>query len=290
MDHTWSENTVKAYKSRWNRYNDFCDEFGLLALPASVETICLYLTQLMKKLCYITIVNYLSSVWVLHDYMGFKHVDPSTFLIQATLKGIKRLIGNEARQVDPLSPQDLHKIYDTLDMSDWSDFQFWVAVVLSYRCLLRVGHVTLSPHSLRVRDISFWKGGMDVSLHSSKTIQCKERVNRIPVVEAVNSVLCPVAALRIYLGRSGRGPDCHLFTYTYRTYSARLKKACAQAGLVGDFGSHSLRRGSATFLATFLPLHQVKAYGDWRSWSVLLYLADDYKSRKNKDWLVADML
>ena len=155
---------------------------------------------------------------------------------------------------------------------------------------MRVGHIVRSPHQLMVRDIEFNDSGMDVIMNSSKTIQYRERVNRIPVVRAAGSALCPVNVLKKYLSHSKLSSSGPLFGYTYNAYNARLKVACEAIGLIGHYSTHSVRRGAASYLATFLPLHDVKSYGDWRSWSVLLYLSDTYSSRKSKDSLVADQL
>ena len=266
---------------------EFCELYRLTPLPATVTTMCLYVTYLMRTVCYVTITNYVSSVWVLHDYHGVPHIDPETFMFKSTMKGVKRILGNATRQVDPLMPWDMTRIYRTLDMSSWMDFQFWCAVCVCYRCLLRVSHVSASPHTLRVKDIVFWCGGMDVMVHSSKTIQFKERVQCIPVLGATGSLLCPVVFLRTYISQAGLTPMDYLFPYTYKAFSTRLHIACAKAALVGDFATHSLRRGSATFLASFLPLHEVKQYGDWKSWAVLLYISDNYQSRLRKDVEVA---
>ena len=103
-------------------------------------------------------------------------------------------------------------------------------------------------------------------------------------------MLCPCEFLRYDVSRSTRHQEDPLFSFSYNGFSSKLKKTCQLAGLVGNFSSHSLRRGSATFLSDFLPLHTVKAYGDWKSWSVLLYVADSYSARKVKDRLVADRL
>lgn len=289
-DKCWSENTHKARASQWRRYFSFCDEFNLVALPADVETVGLYITFLARKVCYVTIINYISGLWALHDYWGIPHVDPQIFLIRATLKGAKRLLGCESVQVDPLSPSELKLIFNHLNLDVWRDLQFWCAVCLMYRCLLRVGHIVASPHTMLVRDIKWTQGGMDVIIRSSKTIQFRQRTVTVPVWAAGGSVLCPCGYLRKYLARPGLHVDSPLFPYTYQEFSARLKKLCVQAGLPGRYGTHSLRRGSATFLSSFLPLHDVKTYGDWRSWAVLLYISDNYSTRKMKDTMVAEKL
>ena len=128
---------------------------------------------------------------------------------------------------------------------------------------------------------------MDVVVKSSKTIQYRERVQRVPVLESPGSMLCPVLRLRQYISNSGLSKESYLFPYTYNLFSTKLHKACTKAGLKGDYATHSLRRGSATFLASFLPLHEVRQYGDWKSWAVLLYISDNYVSRMSKDVEVA---
>ena len=127
-------------------------------------------------------------------------------------------------------------------------------------------------------------------MNSSKTIQFKKRVNRIQVLESPGSILCPVGYLKTYLKAASRSPSQSLFTYSYGAYNNKLKLACKDIGLKGQYSTHSVRRGSASYLSTFLPLHDVKSYGDWKSWAVLLYLADTYASRKSKDQLVSEKL
>ena len=102
--------------------------------------------------------------------------------------------------------------------------------------------------------------------------------------------MCPVNVLREYVTKSNRKNNSTLFSFSYNAYNAKLKSLCNLIGLEGHYSTHSVRRGSASYLATFLPLHDVKAYGDWRSWAVLLYLSDTYESRKAKDSEVARQL
>ena len=289
-DQCWADNTKKAYASRWNKYYAFCSEYKFQPLPATVTMVCLYVTHLMKTLCFVSIKNYISSLWVLHDFMGLDHVDTDNYLIKCTINGAKRILGSATRQVDPLTPRDMIKIFRTLEKKSWADFTFWCACIVCYRCLLRVSHISMSPHTLRVRDITFWEGGMDFIIRSSKTIQYQERTQKVPVVESPGSQLCPVVPLQIYLDRANLKPNDSLFNFTYKSFSARLKLACEKANLVGDYNTHSLRRGSATYLASFLPLHEVKKYGDWKSLAVLLYISDTYKMRCNKDKVVAKNL
>ena len=88
-DQCWADNSKKAYKSRWKKYYDFCSEYSFTPIPADVTVVCLYITHLMDTLSFVSIKNYISSLWVLHDYMGVDHVQPDSFLVKATLNGAK---------------------------------------------------------------------------------------------------------------------------------------------------------------------------------------------------------
>ena len=259
-------------------------------LPASRETFCLYITYLSRSCKYSTISCYVSTVHVMHDYFGAEHPSPSDFVLRSTLRGARRLVGDQTRQVDPLGPGELMKILSILDLRKFEDLRFWCALLLSFRCVLRAGHVSFSPHALRVKHVAFKSISMDVCVISSKTVQFRERVHVVPVIESPISALCPVRYLKRYISWSGLGPDDYLFPVSYWSYLAQIKASAQRAGLSGEFGTHSLRRGAASFLARFLPLHDVKAYGDWRSLSVLLYLSDSYSARCSKDFEVSRRL
>lgn len=286
----WSDNTIKAKKTQWKRYFGFCSSYDIFPLPVDIEGVCLYIVHLTSTVCYLTITQYVSGLWSLHKYLGYPYPDPNSFLIISTLRGAKRLLGASTNPALPLTPQNLLSIRGTLDLTSSVDFKFWCALLLSFRCLLRVSHITKTPHQLLARDIHFNALGMDIIIRSSKTVQFRERINRIPVVESVSSALCPVGVLRQYMSRFNKKGGDPLFSFNYNNYNSKLKQACKDIGLEGHYSTHSVRRGSASYLATFLPLHDVKAYGDWRSWAVLLYLSDSYESRKSKDLQVADRL
>lgn len=291
----WADTTWRSKKSQWDRYMRFCDQYNQHPIPGSIDTICLYIAYLSSQVAYSTICNYISGVWSLHSYLGYPAQAKGTFLVTCALRGARRLLGDSVFASEPLSPEQLLRIYHTLDHSNNEDLLFWSATVLAYRCLLRKSHYTNSNHMLQFDDVEFTTYGVCISMRSSKTIQYRERVNIIPVVASPNSLLCPVRWLKIYLRRFGihSGP---LFVnsyksakpYTYRLYSKRLKQGLKDAGIEGKFTCHSLRRGCASYLSRLgLPLHDIKNYGDWKSLSVLFYLSGDFSTRLHKDKMVA---
>lgn len=267
-------------------------------MPATVDLICIYITYLTDQVKYSTICNYLSAVWSLHEHLGFTPVAKNAFLVRCTLRGARRLLGDQVLTADPLLPEHLIRIFKCLNQMDLFDLMFWCSICLGYRCLLRKSHFTQSPHTMLRSDITFTDYGMVVKLRSSKTIQFTERVVEIPVIKSVGSLLCPVHWLLKYLRYVKVKENGPLFvvpstgeTLTYRMFSNKLKESVSSAGLVGNFTSHSLRRGCATYLSRLgLPLHDIKVYGDWRSLSVLLYLSGDLNTRLIKDKVVSKSL
>lgn len=291
----WAPSTWSTRNSQWRRYMSFCDIYDLQPLQATIETVCLYVTYLCDSLAYSSICNYLSAVWSLHEFMGQTPVAKGAFLLACTLKGAKRLLGDTTLSADPLLPEHLKLIFSQLRVNKLEDLVFWCALCLSFRCLLRKCHFTSSPHMLMRSQVEFTEYGIMVNIISSKTIQFKERILRIPVVASPGSILCPVRWLKVYLSLCNVPKNGPLFLnlksgkpLSYDRFSYRLKTLVKKVGIQGRITCHSLRRGSATFLSRLgLPLQDVKMYGDWKSLSVLLYLADDPVTRLQKDIPVA---
>lgn len=294
----WAENTWKTKNSQWKRFWNFCNLYGLTPIPASVDCVCLFITYLCDSLKYSTICNYVSSIWSLHNYLGVQTIAKDCFLVKCTLRGARRLLGDAVLTADPLLPRDLLLLYQFLNHSNLFDLVFWSALCLAYRCLLRKSHYTQSIHNIVRSDLVFTEYGLCLTIRSSKTIQYSERNVVVPVIASPGSTLCPVRWLKKYLKLVHVNPSSPLFVrpgtqspLTYKVFSDRLKALISAANLKGNYTSHSLRRGCATFLSRLgLPLHDIKTYGDWRSLSVLLYLAGDVHTRLLKDRSVAKCL
>lgn len=230
--------------------------------------------------------------------MGSHSPAKDSFLVKCTLMGAKRLLGDKVLSADPLLPSDLMLLYGHLDFKSFHDLMFWAAVCLAFRCLLRSCHYTGSIHHIKRNDVVFTSYGLCLTIRSSKTIQFRERELVVPVIASPGSALCPVRWLKKYLKVSKVKSSGPLFVVpgskspmSYKFFSKRLSTLLAATNLKGNFSSHSLRRGSATFLSRIgLPLHDIKTYGDWRSLSVLLYLSGDIETRLLKDGTVANCL
>ena len=91
-------------------------------------------------------------------------------------------------------------------------------------------------------------------------------------------------------GIGGIGGGIQYRHYTYALYSRRLTAIVKTLGLP-PYTSHSLRRGGASALMEAgFPVHDIRIWGDWRSLTVLLYMAKTEEARVNMDRKAVNLL
>lgn len=187
----------------------------------------------------------------------------------------------------------------TLDLQSTNDFVFWCAVVLAFRGLLRKSSVCKGENNLLRSDVQFFSWGLLISIRKSKTIQFGEKVHQIPIAR-VGGPLCAVSLLHQMYKTVPASHDQPMFglvksnvyrPITYQWFAKKLSACVKNSGLTGKFTSHSLRRGGATALAMVgVPLHQIQKTGDWKSMSVLIYLASPLDYRISHEISISQMV
>ena len=246
--------TLKAYRNDWRDFESWCRAEGLKALPASPETVALYITDRASSLAVSTITRRLTSISKAHQAAGFKDSPASChyFVVSETLKGIRRVLGTAQVGKAPLLSDDIRKIMDktTSDLRGLRD-----------RALILVGFAGAFRRSelvrIQVSDLSFNKEGVVIDIRVSKTDQ--EGAGRkvgIPFGEFRET--CPVRALKAWLAEAkiSQGP---IFRRISRygfvgghglcadSVGKLVKQAAARAGIASDpLGAHSLRVGCVT--------------------------------------------
>ena len=248
-----------------------------MPLSAILETILLHLVYMAETFKYVTIINYLPAVWLLHKLAGVDHMDPKPFEIHITLRGIRRYLGDVQKQARPVSLLELLSIYSCLDFSKSEDLAFWCAIVLCFRGLLRKSNVVEEGLAILVGDVIFFEWGALVSVGRTKTICFKERVLEIPFSYIYQSPFYIASHLKLLSLRIAPAPDHQLISYltggkitrgTYVWFSARLKKVSTCLRLE-SITSHSLHRGGTSAMADAgFSLLDIKNLGDWSSLSL----------------------
>ena len=74
-------------------------------------------------------------------------------------------------------------------------------------------------------------------------------------------------------------------------FAKRFKEIVVRAGVVGDFASHSLRKGGATFMSmSGCSVPEIRARGGWKSDCVDRYIKHPLSHKFEVDKLVANKL
>lgn len=286
--------TRRARKQQWRCYQRFCSQFKLKPIPCSDEQLSWYVTHLMKFMTHGSIVNYIQAVVLAHKLRGLLPPSVSSFTLKLTLDGVKRVGKKSLRSRDPVTISILLSMYNSLDLKQMCNLLFWACCLLLFRSLLRVSHVVLSPHTLRVADVTWVKEGILLTVRTSKTSSSSRYV---PISRSKDSRLCPVFWLARWLNLSRLAATDYLFavkpnvSLSYNMFSTSLARVVSEAGIKENITSHSFRHGGASFLSELgLPLSKIKERGGWKSNAVYCYLSDSLESKWWLDRKVASVI
>lgn len=248
-----SESTRLAYSSDWATFATWCADHGLQALPASSETVALYLaarSEAGRKVS--TLERALSSIAEAHRAAG--HESPrSTAPVQAVLKGIRRTKGVAKVRKAPVLVDDLKRMAATFPTTIKGKRD---------RALLLLGFAGGFRRSelvaLDVEDLEPTTDGLTITIRRSKTDQEAEG-RRVGIPYGATDI-CPVHALCDWLEAAGifQGPVFRSLNQkgrlggrlASRGVAHAVKMAAAAAGLDPTrYSGHSLRAGLATSAA-----------------------------------------
>lgn len=245
-------NTRKAYASDWRDFTRWCTDAGRDRLPASADTLKLYLVDQLNRHTVATVQRRIAAIVAMHR--EHKLEPPYSYALREMMRGARRAKGCAPKQKAALSPEDLRTICVELRRRK-------TKIAVRDRALLTLGFAAAMRRSeitaLNVDDIRFAPKGIAVRLNRSKTDQ-EANGREVGVFYGKRASTCPVKALRSWLYLRGReaGP---LFPGGYTSTTGRLsgrsigiavKRAVAMAGLdPAIYGAHSLRAGCITAAA-----------------------------------------
>lgn len=198
----------------------------------------------------------------------------------------------ESRQKDPILPQHLRLMSPHVNVKDQSILLTWIACLLMFRCLLRVGQVVLSPHTLTKNSVVFTDYGFKLYVLSLKTSSRNDPPAIIPVTVTPNKRICVVYCLKKFLTKFPGSTSDPLFStpscLSYSEFSVNFRQLLHVSNIRGNFPFHSLCRGGATCMSqSGLSVADVKARGRWRSSCVYKYIkiSEDHQVKKDIMWV-----
>jgi site-specific recombinase XerD len=248
-----ASNTLRAYQSDWRDFRQWCETHQLAFLPASPQTVALYLTDRAATLKTSSLARRLTTINRAHQAAG--QPSPATMqnaVVSEVWKGIKRTKGIAQHGKKPLLTPDLRRMIAELpqDLRGLRD-----------RAMLLAGFAGGFRRSelaaLRVENVETTPDGLIIRLGRSKTDQ-EGQGRAVALPYGSDPRTCPVRALRAWLDQAGiaSGPvfravdRCGLASdqaLHADSVAFLVKRAAGRAGLeTAAYAGHSLRAGLAT--------------------------------------------
>jgi site-specific recombinase XerD len=247
-------NTRRAYRADWRDFSAWCARHGLSPLPASAETVSVYLADLAGFRKTSTIGRRLSAIAQAHRTAGYPS-PTAEVAVRQVMSGIRRRHGTRQQGKEAALTVDVRAMVGTLDGSVRG---------LRDRSLLLLGFAGAFRRSelvaLDVADATRSRDGLVVTVRRSKTDQ--EGAGReVGIPFGSTPATCPVRALEDWLAAAAitSGPLFHPIDrhgnvrptrLTDQSVALVVKRAALAAGLdAALYAGHSLRSGLATAAA-----------------------------------------
>ena len=233
-------------------------------LPASEETLMLFITYLSYTLKPQSIKVYLSAIC--REY-GLPNPLAETTQLRRLLRGIKRIHGCSTDSRLPITPNLLRSFLHFLDFRYPDHITLWAAMLVAFFGFLRSNELLALQHN----DLQRTPEGYLLRIRSSKTDPFRSGAT-VSFTPSGNDGLCAVTALHLLRAKTSfdAGP---LFRFlsgaalTHHKLNHLIQELAARSGVSpGRYSSHSFRIGAAsTAAAAGIPDWKIQALGRWSS-------------------------
>jgi integrase len=247
-------NTLRAYRADWRNFAEWCVAHQRPSLPASPESLALYLTALVRTHRVSTLTRRLAAISEAHQLAACDSPTASP-AVRLLMAGIRRAKGVAAAQKKPLLTADLERMIASLPPTLMGRRDA-ALLLIGFAGALRRSELV----ALNWEDVEFAKEGLIVQVRRSKT-DPEGQGRKIAIPFGCRPSLCPVRALESWRDQAGgdAGPvflpiDRHgnvsRTRLSDRAVARAVKRIGEACGLApDDYAGHSLRAGFATAAA-----------------------------------------
>src|SRR5665213_3502264 len=246
-----AHSTMRAYTSDWLHFENWCQLHQLQSLPASPDTVALYVADIASNHAVATITRRLCSITAKHRASGFANSPAKAhhLVVSETMKGIRRVFGTVQKGKNPLLTADIRRIVAKCPKGTRGD-RDKLLILIGFAGAFRRSELA----HMRVQDLTIYKDGLVIDLPRSKTDQEGEG-RKVGIPRGSKRATCPVRALEHWLATTkiSIGALLRPVSKNGRVLARRLhpdsigliiKRAAARAGMdVRSIAGHSLRQG-----------------------------------------------
>ncbi len=242
-----SLNTIRAYKSDFKDFSNFCKKNNFKSLPADPKIVSFYITHLSSISKVSTLKRRLASISVVHKIKGF-YIDIKHPLIIENFMGIQRKLGVFQKSKKPILINELKEIIKTIESTEKNEIK-----KIRNKALILVGFAGGFRRSelvnIKLDDLEFTKEGLKIFIQRSKTDQSGEGMTKaIPYFKDKN--FCPVVSIKNWIEIIKNKTNSLIFDISDKMVAVLIKKYLKKAGFDNTkYSGHSLRSGFATVAA-----------------------------------------
>jgi site-specific recombinase XerD len=240
-------NTIRAYAGDWQRFTAWCQLHQLESLPAPVEALAGFLTELAdagKKVA--TIQRHVAAIAKAHELAGLDS-PAADKKIKVLLKGIAREKKTRIKQAAAFSLASFKRTIKSIDVSTPTGLRNRALLLLGFTGAFRRSEL----EALNIEYLAFDEEGLIVSLTKSKTNQLGQAEEKA-IFYSPDPQLCPIRSLQAWLRLLHRTEGCVFASLrknqqiTTRRMTTKYINLIAQQYLGPGYTAHSLRASFVT--------------------------------------------
>ena len=240
-------NTVRAYAGDWKRFTAWCALHRMESLPAPVEALAGFLTELAdagKKVA--TVQRHAAAIAKAHELAGLDSPTADK-KVKVLLKGIAREKKTRIKQAAAFSLAAFKRTVRAIDAATPTGLRNRALLLLGFTGAFRRSEL----EALNIEDLAFDGEGLVVSLDKSKTNQLGQAEEKA-IFYSPDPALCPIRSLQAWLRVLGRETGCVFVSLrknqhlTARRMTTKYINLIVQQHLGPGYTAHSLRASFVT--------------------------------------------
>ena len=150
----YSARTFDILRTQFKAFLLFCAYFRLIPTPATLDTICLYVQFLSRRLSPPAICNYLSEVKLLHLFSGPEFPFTKDFVLSLKLRDIARNALHTPRRAPLVTPDVLYHIFMVWDLENVPFSRtLFCAFLITFFSMARLVNIVPSPISASIHRV-----------------------------------------------------------------------------------------------------------------------------------------